>query len=503
MKLDLDKASLSDLDNLAAALETSLVAEEGGYYQFFCDAWHTVESMELIEEPYVKFLCDHMEALLKGNLDPGRLLINIPPGHSKSMICVVMSLPYLWTLDPGAFAIYCHNDVGLARDMARKTRQVVNSEWYQTRWPKVAIREDATKVDRFYNTMGGGRAAVTVRQQITGAHAKGKYGGLIVVDDPNRPDDTDQEAEAVLKWYRETLPTRFGNLKTSQICVVQQRISQKDMSGFLLDSNEKYTHVCLPMHYDPARSCKTSVGEDWRTEPGELLSPLRNSEETVERIKDIMGDPRIAEAQFEQDPSPADGTIFRLDYFSERYMEMPTRGTHTLSCDLTFTGEKTSDFAVITHWLENHEDGRHYLLNVIREKMGFVATAKRIAEYARFVGDPNILIERAANGYAVIDILKEAGIENIHEFSTGRNSKEQRASTVSYLFDRGDVVFPKHEPTWFAEYVRELTGFPAMKHDDQVDATTQYLAWVTGNQSINLSEAFRNAGNFATLLGRD
>ena len=477
------------------------VKRPGGYYHFFKAAWHTIESSDYQDEPYVKFLCDHVEALVKGELDGSRLLINIPPGHSKSMICVVMSLPYIWTLDPTAFVIYCHKDITLARDMARKTRQVVTSEWYRDMFPGVDIQDDATKVDRFYNTAGGGRAAVTVRQQITGAHAKSKkLGGLIVIDDPDRPDDSESENEQTQKWYREVLPTRFGSLKSSQICIVQQRISQRDLSAYVLDTGEPYTHVCLPMHYDPDRHCKTPIGEDWRAKEGELLSPLRNSEETVARVKDTMGDPRIAEAQFEQRPVAQDGNIFKVEYFNKRYQNLPPHGIHTLSCDLTYTGDKSSDYAVIQHWMQSTSSGNHYLIHQIREKMGFVDTAHRIAEYAKNLGTPNILIEKAANGYAVIDILKQGGFENIHEFSTGKNSKEQRASTVSYLFDRGDVVFPKHPPTWFDEYVREMTGFPAMRHDDQVDATTMYLAWVSGNHSVDLAAAFRFAQQMAKSI---
>jgi predicted phage terminase large subunit-like protein len=485
----------AELLELKKAALRERVIRPGGYYHFFKSFWSTVEGVEYIDEPYVKFLCDHVEALVRDELEGNRLLINIPPGHSKSMICVVMSLPWIWTLDPTAFIIYAHKDITLARDMARKTRQVVNSELYRELFPHISIKDDATKVDRFYNNQGGGRAAVTVRQQITGAHAKSlKVGGLIFVDDPDRPDDTEPDQMGTQEWYKSVLPTRFGSLKDSKICIIQQRVNMRDLSSYVLDTEEGYTHVCLPMHYDPERHCKTSVGEDWRTEEGELLSPLRNTPEVIERVKATMGDPRHALAQFEQKPSFDDGNIFRVEYFESRYDNLPEHAIHTLSCDLTFTGQKSSDYAVLQHWAESTKNGKHYLINQIREKMGFVDTAKRILDYLRIMGGtPNILIEKAANGYAVIEILSEAGVENIHEFSAGRNSKEQRASTVAYLFDRGDVLYPRQEPKWFEDYKKELLIFPAAPNDDQVDATTQYLAWATGDQSVDLAAALRFA----------
>ena len=492
----MDLTTQTQANDLLAKFDRELASRSGGYADFFREAWPHVEPRPLIEEKYVDLLCAHMEALMLGKLEHNRLLINIPPGHSKSMVMVVMSLPYLWTLDPTAFVIYAHKSQDLARDMARKCRMLVQSDWYQERWP-IKIMDDAKKVDRFSNSEGGGRIAITVRQQITGSHAKGKFGSLIVLDDPNRPDDTHNDSADIINWYRTVLPTRFSSLNKSQIGIVQQRISQRDLSAYVLDSGEQYTHLNLPMEYDPNRHCKTHIGEDWRTEPGEILSPLRTSAEDVARLKEVFDDPRIAEAQLNQSPVAESGSIFKIDYFEARYDAIPTTVQYTLSCDLTFTGEKTSDYAVIQVWARGLADGKHYLVDNIRKKMGFVETARTIMDVLRFYPRANVLIEKSASGFAVLEILEEAGIERLHEFKTGRNSKEARASTVSYLFDRGDVRFPRHA-RWLDEYIQELCGFPQLRHDDQVDSTTQYLAWVTGSRPFDLYAAF----SFAETMTR-
>jgi predicted phage terminase large subunit-like protein len=322
---------------------------------------------------------------------------------------------------------------------------------------------------------------------------------LIVVDDPDRPDDSHNDSEDVGRWYREVLPTRFGSLNRSQLCIVQQRISQRDLSAYVLDSAEPFTHVCLPMEYDPDRHCKTHIGEDWRTEKGELLSPLRNTVKDVERLKTVFADPRIAEAQLNQKPIPEDGNIFLVDHFTGRYDALPNVVQYTLSCDLTFTGERTSDYAVIQIWARGLSDGKHYLVGQTRKQMGFVETARTILELLRFYERANVLIEKSASGFAVLEILREAGIERIFEFKTGRASKEARAATVSYLFDRGDIRYPRHA-RWMDEYIKELTGFPAMRHDDQVDATTQYLAWITGEKPFDLYSALRYAGQMTQRI---
>jgi predicted phage terminase large subunit-like protein len=494
------------VDDLLLKMEREAATREGGYYDFFVEAWPHIDPTPLVEERYVKFLCDHMEALMRGTLESRRLLINIPPGHSKSMICVVMSLPYLWTLDPSAYVIYCHKDIALARDMARKTRLLVQSEYYQERWPDIRIMDDAKKVDRFSNNHGGGRAAITVRQQVTGMHAKGKLGALIVIDDPDRPDDTTNDAADIAKWYSQVLPTRFGSLSKSQICIVQQRISQRDLSAYVLDSAEDYTHVCLPMEYDPERACSTPVGEDWRVTKGDILSPLRTSKRDIERLKEHFDDPRIGHAQLQQQPVPEDGNIFKVEHFTGRYDALPRAVQYTISADLTFTGETTSDYAVLTVWARGLSDGKHYLVNMIRKKMGFVESCQRILDAWRYYPRSHLLIEKSASGYAVLEMLykmleeEEVGASGrVHEFKTGRNSKEARASTVSYLFDRGDVRFPR-QATWMTDVINEMTAFPAARHDDIVDSVCNYLAWITGEKPTDLYSAFLYADKMAARI---
>jgi len=42
--------------------------------------------------------------------------------------------------------------------------------------------------------------------------------------------------------------------------------------------------------------------------------------------------------------------------------------------------------------------------------------------------------------------------------------------------ENGFVFLPDDAP-WLADYLAELTTFPAGRHDDQVDSTAQALAW--------------------------
>lgn len=495
--------------------------QEKGYHQFVLEAWPQIEQVQIEDEPHLKFIADHVEAWARGELDTSTLLVNIPPAHSKTILCVIMLTPWVWTWDPSARSGFVHNDIDLARDAARKSRTLIETQWYKDRWPHVSLSDDAKKIERFSNTEGGSRSCFTVRQQITGWHAGSRSGrGLIVVDDPNTPSDTDLETERVQEFYSESLPTRFANQQKKQTLVVQQRLHMRDLSQHMLDSNEEITHVCLPLEYDPDRRCVTELGTDWREEPGELLAPIRFPPKIVEELKDRFSSPRVAEAQLNQNPAPEDGSLFAVDHFSHRY-QVPTFGEREalkqsmmawdrvprnmrkgprptvpalwlperlriyFSWDCTFTAADTSDYAVGTTWgIGNGQN--YYLLDVYRKKMSFTGTVaviqnqlKKIPNYA------GLLIEQAAGGHGITDMLETAGVKRVIPIKVGRKGKEERAHAATFPFEDGTVWLPESAP-WLDDYIREMLQFPAGKYDDQVDSTTQFIGWAVAETPFDV-----------------
>ena len=53
--------------------------------------------------------------------------------------------------------------------------------------------------------------------------------------------------------------------------------------------------------------------------------------------------------------------------------------------------------------------------------------------------------------------------------------KVARVNAVSPAIETGHVYLPKGAP-WLEDYLKEWREFPAGKHDDQVDASTQALS---------------------------
>ena len=63
--------------------------------------------------------------------------------------------------------------------------------------------------------------------------------------------------------------------------------------------------------------------------------------------------------------------------------------------------------------------------------------------------------------------------------------KLSRAEAVTPLFEAGKVFVPEAAP-WLADYVTEITSFPGSKYDDQVDSTTQALAYLRSSADLEI-----------------
>ena len=88
-------------------------------------------------------------------------------------------------------------------------------------------------------------------------------------------------------------------------------------------------------------------------------------------------------------------------------------------------------------------------------------------------GSSTLLIEDSPISRGLIQSLREQSI-NVTVYKPDTD-KRARVIAQSDLFAGGSVRFPR-SAGWLEEFTAELLAFPG-RHDDQVDALTQGLAW--------------------------
>jgi predicted phage terminase large subunit-like protein len=454
---------------------------------FIQEGWHVIEpSRPFIGNWHIDAICDHIKALRAGQID--RLLINVPPRTSKSIVCSVMFPAWVWAIDPWARFIYSSYGQSLSRDLAVKFRAVIDSRWYRTNFGQ-DFHLTTNTIGLVSNSKSGYRLILVPKS------STGRGGDYVVSDDPNKTNDAYSEAdrEGVNQRWEGSLSSRVEDPLTGRFLVVQQRVHDNDLSGHLLKKGG-WTHLMLPMEYVPTRKCQVYIDnklffEDPRTEELELLDKNRYNQEWIDKEKgtNVSGkNPELSRekgkfvwsGQFQQDPAPADGAILKASWFAASYYkERPEDLKHRChkliqSWDMAFRDNDDSSYVVCQVW--GKIEANMYLIHETRARMSFVDTLRAFHRINQeFPTCQEKLVEARANGDAIISMLK-GKIPGLIPIEPGNESKIDRAEAISWLVEAGNVRLPDPELyPWVEAVIHELVRFPVGDADDRVDALTQ------------------------------
>jgi predicted phage terminase large subunit-like protein len=415
-------------------------------------------------------MAEHLEAVLLGQIN--RLIINVPPRTMKSTISTVTFPTWIWGPKnvPQKRFLFGSYAESLARKHSLYRRNLINSDWYQTKWAdRFSLSGDQNVKTDYSNDKTGQMKSAGILGSVTGEGAD-----IIVLDDPHDPlgAESDADRESIIQAIDLTWSSRLNDKKTGAIVVVMQRLHEQDATGHLLQKGG-WTHLCLrQISEDKERHVFPVSGRIKSREPGELLHPSRDGEKEIEAVRRDLGEFGFA-AQQQQNPVPKTGGIVKAQWI-KYYRSLPEHLTGwTISADLTFKDAKASDFTVIQLWAR--VDADRYLIDQIRDRMRFTDAIRAfelmVSKYPQAMRK---LVEEKANGAALIDTLKSK-IEGIIPVNP-TESKSARLEDCAVLFESGNVYFPHPDRCdWIPVNERELLSFGKTKHDDTVDAMTQYL----------------------------
>tara|TARA_R110002051_G_scaffold323691_1_gene418119 strand:+ start:730 stop:2259 length:1530 start_codon:yes stop_codon:yes gene_type:complete len=450
---------LAELDHLEELKKRDLLQER--FIKFVEEVWPT-----FIAGRHHGRMASAFERVAAG--DCKRLIINMPPRHTKSEFASYLLPAWFLGKYPHKKVIQTSHTAELAVGFGRKVRNLVDKDIYTAIFPGLGLQSDSKAAGRWNTSKGGDYFAIGVGGAVTG-----KGADLLIIDDPH----SEQEAalaetspdiyDKTYEWY--TSGPRQRLQPGGAIVIVMTRWSQRDLTAQVL------------------KSAAQRGGEEWEVIEFPAIMPSGNPlwpefwpPEELAALKEELPSSKWM-AQYQQNPTAEASAIVKREWWKTWEEEEPPPCDFVLmSWDTAFEKTNRADYSALTTWgVFYHDDDAGtpqtniILLNAYRERMEFPRLKQvAIEEYKEWEPD-SIIIEKKASGAPLIYEMRAIGIP-VQEFTpTKGNDKIARLNAVSDLFASGMVWVPnKH---WAEEVVNEVASFPAGEHDDYVDSTSMAL----------------------------
>lgn len=398
-------------------------------------------------------------------------MVNIPPRSLKSEIFSVILPAYLLARDPGCKIICVSYSQPLAEKFGAATLRIMESGWYRRVFPKSVLSKKSAAELR--TTRGGTRYATSI-----GGAATGRGGDVIIVDDPLKAGDAESDAirNSTNEWISSTLFTRLDDKRAGRMIMVAQRLHQDDPCGHMLEAGG-WKVLSIPAIAVETTTYDIGHGRKYQRPAGEVMHKSREPMAALDALKAQMGSRRFA-AQYQQEPVPSDGSFFMRDWlrtdpgFYRRPGDRIVQAWDAASKD----GDHNDYSVCITAVVRR---GRIHIIDVFRGRLAFPALKHKVIELAREYRAYKVVIEDAAGGTQLIQVLQDERPARVPTpiGVKASASKVERAMQAAVKAEQGDIVLPE-TASWKEDFVNELMAFPFGRHDDQVDALAHLVSVV-------------------------
>lgn len=468
-------------------LEASLCRDS--FQDFVKRFWDIIITEKMDWNWHMGVLCDELqrvaERVFRGENRKYDLVINVPPGTSKSTICSRMFPAWVWTRMPTAQFIcgsYAHL---LALELSRHSRDIITSEKYMRMFPEVRLADDQNAKGFFVNTKGGFRLAVGTGG-VAGFHAH-----FVVIDDPLDPNNIYSEAElkAANEWVKYITRTRRVKKSLTPSILIMQRLHQDDPAGNMLENSKvdsPVRHICLPAEIVPPsvddvpEGITAEIPTQYSVKPRRLaryykdglLDPVRLSYET---LKEFKKDTFMYHSQFLQSPVPIGGMMFKTHLI---HLEtMPPKEFVLMVRYWDKAGTEGAGAFTVGALMGRDKEGHFWVLDIKRGQWDSDKREKLIVQTAALDGRKVIIgveQEPGSGGKESAEqtVKRLAGYRVRVDKVTG--DKVLRADPFSVQVNGGNVYMLLGE--WTMSAIDELTYFPNSRYKDQTDAMSGAFA---------------------------
>lgn len=477
------------------------------FFEFLTFFWPEVSSQEFVPNWHIRYLCDELqkiaERVAKGLPKEYDLIINIPPGTTKTVICSIMFPAWCWTRWHWMKFICVSYSSTLSLESAEYSREVIRSDRYKMIYPELDIKDDkdtksnfrivkkeavnAGRVNRVI--LGGNRYSTSVGGTLTGFH-----GHIIIWDDPINPQQAISavELENANRWLDQTLPTRKVDKVAAVTIGIMQRLHQNDPTGHMLEKRkDNVKHICLPGEIDHYQS-KVNPPELVKFYKDGLLDPIRLNRKVLKDLEADLGQYSYA-GQIGQYPTPPSGGMFKVDNFVvTEALPNPSDVLDTVRYwDKAATKEKISGKTQAAYTVGckmlKLRNNTWMITDVKRGRWSTEERERIIKSVAESDGDRVSIFYEQEPGSGGKESA-EATTRNLAGFvgkaDLPKGDKIYRADPYSVQVNEGNIKLLRGD--WNYEFLEEHRHFPNSTYKDQVDAAAGAFAKLTSKRVVKL-----------------
>ena len=439
--------------------QIKLGLREKAQEEFMPFAHHVYENF--IEGYHHRVIAKKLELVAQGKLK--RLIINMPPRHSKSEFASYLMPAWFLGRNPKLKIIQATHNTELAVRFGRKVRDLLDDPAYKEIFPKTSLKEDSKSAGRWSTSVGGEYFAAGVGAAVTGRGAD-----LFIIDDPHSEQDALSESafDNAYEWY--TSGPRQRLQPGGSIILVMTRWGKKDLTGRLL-----------------AAQGGDAMSDQWEVVefPAILPSdkPLWPEFWEKDALLSIKASLPVAKwsAQWQQEPTSAESAIVKREWWKMWEKEdIPQIKYIMQSYDTAFSKKESADYSAITTWgvFQPEEGGPDNIILMAAERgrWNFPELKEHAYQEYEYWEPDMVLIEAKASGTPLMDELRLRGIPALSYSPNKGNDKITRMHMAAPMFEAGRVWAPSNKK-FAEEVIEEVASFPYGDHDDFCDSMTMAI----------------------------
>ena len=411
-----------------------------------------------------------------------RLIVSCPPRSGKSMMA---SMFVAWLL--GRDQQTQHIIASYGQQLSNKFHKDAIGYLKHPEFSKIFPSWKGFSRDSKYDMLGGGYILPTSIGGVLTGFTAGTTNitspgvGAMIVDDPLKDSTSKAALEELESFWGEQASTR----RTNNWCqmVIATRFHERDLHGVLLESDGVYdedenTNGWRWINIAGIIETAEQIANDpLERDLGESHWPS-NTAFSVDMLmaqKKTMGSFAFS-ALYQGSPMTAEGQIIKDSWINRLDSDKcPEFDLTWLAVDCAFSEKEMADeTAICVASISHRFPGKVYIREIITGRLGFPDLIAKVKHLYSFYDAKVLCIEKAASGQSLIQMLRKEAKIPIEEMKPLR-SKTIRLQAVAPLMEFARVHFVEGE--WIDGFVRELTTFPYVKHDDRTDAFTWALTY--------------------------